>query len=101
MKNYIISFSVATACKLVNFPLGEKKFFEWLRKKKYLQPNNEPYETYRKREWFVLKYKIINGKLIEVPVTRFLMPGIVAIEKIVYEEFYKCPPNDNKEIKQD
>lgn len=94
MENYSKTFSVATACKLVNYPGGEKQFFQWLRDKKYLQLNNEPYEVYRKRGWFVLTDKTLKGVRLPIPVTRFTMAGIVAFEKIVLADFPPCLPCD-------
>jgi phage antirepressor YoqD-like protein len=92
METLIKEFSVATACKLVNFPGGEKQFFEWLRNKKYLQLNNEPYQKYRDRGWLTLQLTTINGRRLPIPVTRFTMAGIVAFERIVLDDFPPCIP---------
>jgi phage antirepressor YoqD-like protein len=94
LKKMRITFSVATACKLVNFPGGEKKFFEWLRKNKYLQSNNEPYQKYVDRDWLTSELTTINGIRLPTPVPRFTMAGIVAFEKIVLKAFPPCIPCD-------
>ena len=89
-----ITFSVATACKLVKFPGGEKKFFEWLRKNKYLLSDNVPYQKYIDRDWLTSDLTTINGIRSSIPVTRFTIAGIVAFEKIVLQAFPPCNPCD-------
>lgn len=84
--------SVREAAKVVRFPGGEKKFMAWLRSKKYLMPNNEPYQRYVKYGWFVQATKQISKAkpAFTVLVPRITLRGLEKLETIVYNEFYKC-----------
>lgn len=86
------TFSIQDTAKLIGFPGGEKKFFEWLRNKKYLMPDNIPYQRYLDYNWFEVTQKVIpkaNPPFV-VTVTRVKINGLASLGKIVYNEFHKC-----------
>ena len=35
--------------------IGQNRMFDWLREKKYLMPNNEPYQVYIDNGWFQVR----------------------------------------------
>jgi anti-repressor protein len=88
------TYAIATVCKLINFPGGSKEFFKWLRDKRYLQINNEPYQKYVSKGWLILTAKQVHIKNVKQikPVTRFTMTGIAGIQKVVTKEFPPCIP---------
>ena len=87
-------FSIQETAKITNFPGGQKKFFAWLREKKYLQPNNEPYQKYIDNGWFQMTtatlYKTKAKQV--VPVTLVKLKGAAALEQIILKEFPPCIP---------
>lgn len=86
------NFSIHITAKLVRFPGGEKKFFNWLRNKNYLMSDNMPYQKYIDLGWFIVVQKNIQkpNTTFSVPVTRTTLHGLSSIEKIVFNEFHKC-----------
>ena len=88
------TLSIAEVAKLVDFPEGEYKFFDWLRQKGYLLKNNTPAELYRKRGWL----KLIDsnkkfGKIqYVIPVTRVTTKGLTGIDRAVKKAFPVCKP---------
>jgi len=93
------TFSIAQVAKMTQFPGGEMKFFEWLRANKYLQPNNEPYQQYIRRNWFVYVPKTVynNGvnKRIVVGVPRVTIIGLGSLKRAVSRNFPPCKPKVN------
>ena len=59
-KHKITTFSVRQVGKLIHRPIGEKKFFLWLRANGYLLSNNEPAQKYINRGLFVLIVRKLN-----------------------------------------
>ncbi len=94
MKTINSCFSIGDTAKMINFPGGEIKFFQWLRDTGYLLQNNFPVQKYRDQGWF----KMVRKKLYkmqpvqEVPVTIVTIKGLAALERIVKKEFSPCPP---------
>lgn len=88
------TLSIAEVAKLVDFPGGEYKFFDWLRENGYLLENNTPAELYRKRGW--LKLKDSNKKLGKIQtvilVTRVTIKGLAGIDRAVKKAFPVCKP---------
>jgi anti-repressor protein len=97
----INTFSISQTAKLCGFPGGEKKFFEWLRTKQILLPDNFPFQRYLDLGWFETGLKTIhktNPKL-EIPVTRTTIKGVHSLSKLVQKDFPPCKPciEDGKE----
>jgi phage antirepressor YoqD-like protein len=88
------TFSISQTAKIIGFPGGEKKFFQWLRDNKYLLPDNYPYQKYIDFGWFTMVDK--NLKKIRpqriVPVTVVTHLGVCALERRVLKEFPPCVP---------
>ena len=88
------TLSIAEVAKLVDFPGGELKFFEWLRQNGYLLKDNTPAQIYRKRKW--LKWQDSNKKLGKIqtviPVTRVTLKGLAGIDDAVKKAFPVCKP---------
>jgi anti-repressor protein len=87
-------FSIQKAAKLTGFPGGEIKFFNWLRTQNYLLANNEPFQRYIDKGWFVMKLKKIkraNQQLV-VPVTLVTLKGVLELQKIIHKKFPPCLP---------
>jgi phage antirepressor YoqD-like protein len=89
-----ITFSIAEVAKMTRFPHGEYKFFEWLRKHRFLLNNNQPSDFQIKRGWFVLESKKVGmcTNLREIPVSRVTSKGLAGLEKIINRSFPLCPP---------
>ncbi len=88
------TFSLQQTAKITKFPGCEKKFAAWLREKKYLMNNNDPYQKYCDWGWFELSTKTIHkaNPPFTVNVTRVKIKGLEALERIVFEEFHQCKP---------
>jgi phage antirepressor YoqD-like protein len=88
------TFSMSEAGKLINFPGGEHKFFEWLRRNKFFLKDNTPSQAYRDREWFTTAKKVIeyDGVLNVCLVTRCTIKGLAGLEKIKNKIFPPCKP---------
>lgn len=94
-KNLMIqTFSVGQTAKIIQFPAGEYKLFEWLRKRGFLLEDNTPAQKYIDRGWLMYVDTDINTgrKRIIVPVARFTVKGIAGLSKIVEKEFPICKP---------
>jgi len=89
-----ITFSVAEVAKMTRFPGGEHKFFEWLRKHRFLLKNNQPSDFQIKRGWFVLESKKVGlpTHLRGIPVSRVTSKGLAGLEKVINRCFPVCPP---------
>lgn len=88
------TFSISQTAKIIGFPGGEKKFFQWLRANKYLMPDNYPYQKYRALGWFEMAHKNLKKtqpKII-VPVTRVTHLGVSSLKRRVLKEFPPCVP---------
>ena len=55
--------------------IGQNRLYEWLREKKYLMWNNEPYQTYVDSGWFETKEIIVNTSRGSVPKKTTLVTG--------------------------
>ena len=91
---YKNNFSIQQTAKIIGFPRGEKKFFQWLRDNKYLMRDNYPYQKYLDSGMFVMgqkKLKKLQPKII-VPVTRVTHLGVHSLERRVLKEFPPCVP---------
>jgi len=88
------TLSIAEVAKLVDFPGGEYKFFEWLRKNGYLLKNNTPAQTYRNCGWLKLEdaNKQIGKKQTVLPVTRVTVKGLAGLDRAVKKAFPVCKP---------
>lgn len=86
------TFSIGQSAKLIQFPGGEKKFFEWLRKHGYLYHDNEPFQIYIDRNWFlvVLTKKGIFNPYFPKMVTRVTIKGLNGLKKVVKKHFPPC-----------
>lgn len=84
--------SIGDCVKMISFPGGEIKFFEWLRKNGYLQSNNLPYQKYIDLGWFIVVKKVEQqGKSTKViPVTLVTLPGLANLERKVLAAFPPC-----------
>jgi phage antirepressor YoqD-like protein len=89
-----VTFSIAEVAKMTRFPDGEYKFFEWLRKHRFLLKNNQPSDFQIKLGWFVLESKKVGlgTHLREVPVSRVTSKGLAGLEKVINRCFPLCPP---------
>jgi phage antirepressor YoqD-like protein len=89
-----ITFSIAEVAKMTRFPDGEYKFFEWLRKHRFLLKNNQPADFQIKRGWFVLvsKKRDLKSNLRETPVTRVTSKGLAGLEKLINKCYPLCKP---------
>jgi phage antirepressor YoqD-like protein len=88
------SFSISETAKMINFPGGEHKFFEWLRKNRFLLMDNTPSQVYRDREWLIIvkKHLIKDDSITIIPTTRVTIKGLAGLEKIVKKCFPICKP---------
>lgn len=89
------TFSVSETAKHCRFPGGEKKFFQYLRDHAFLMnEKNEPYQKWLDMGLFIYTavtlHKTKNKKVIMVP--RVTIKGLEYLEKMVWNEFYKCKP---------
>lgn len=93
-KNSVTTFSLREAAKMTRFPGGEKRFAAWLRQQAYLMPNNEPYQLYCDKQWFILVFRTIYkaNPPFSVPVPRITIRGLANLERIVYNKYHKCKP---------
>lgn len=91
------TFSVGQTSKLIQFPGGEKLFFEWLRKNGYLYHDNEPYQIYIDKGWFVVVLTNAHSFNPHSPkmVTRVTFKGVVGLKKAVKKHFPICKPCDD------
>ena len=87
-------FTISETAKLINFPGGQKKFFQWLRDRGCLLKNNYPVDQYRNRGWFQMTRKKLYKMqpIQEVPVTLVTIKGLAALERIVKKKLSPCPP---------
>ena len=88
------TFSVGETAKMINFPGGEYKFFQWLRKNKFLLQDSTPSQAYINRGWFKLvkTSRDLDDSRIVIPVTRVTIKGLAGLERIVKKVFPKCKP---------
>ena len=88
------TLSIAEVAKLVDFPGGEYKFFDWLRENGYLLQDNTPAQIYRDRGW--LKLVDSNKKLGKIQtvilVSRVTLKGLAGIDRVVKQHFPICKP---------
>ena len=98
-KKQITTFSVRQVGKLIHRPIGEKKFFLWLRANGYLLSNNEPAQKHINRGLFILivrKLNVMNPpKILLIP--RVTIKGLAHLQKAVDTYFAKnkIANNDN------
>jgi len=78
--------TMAEVAKLVG--IGRNKLFTLLRDKKWLRHNNEPYQDYMDRNYFITTAKTfsMNGSNFTGTTTRVTPRGLQAIEKLLKEE---------------
>lgn len=75
------------SAKLLNFyGIGRNRLFEVLRFQNILMKDNEPYQAYFEKGWFVVKEQIINDKL--VLTTYVTQKGIIGIRKVLLKLGY-------------
>lgn len=88
------TLSISEVAKLVDFPGGEHKFFEWLKKKGYLLQDNTPAQQYRDRGWLKLKssYRMIGDIETLFPVSRVTLKGLAGLDRVVKKDFPICKP---------
>lgn len=86
------TFTVNQVVKLVSFPGGEKKFFEWMRTKGFLMSDNYPFQKYIDRGYFISKLKTsgtgAHKKYFQV--TIITIKGLQFLLKMVSKEFNYC-----------
>ena len=87
-------FSIGDTAKMINYPGGEHKFFEWMRDNGYLLTNNFPAQKYRDQGWFEMTTKTLHQMQPKqvVPVTLVTIKGLAALERIVKKTLSPCPP---------
>lgn len=92
------TLSIAEVCKLVDFPGGEYKFFNWLKENGYLLKDKTPAQKYRAIGW--LKLVDSNKRLGKVqtiiPVCRVTVKGLAGLDKAVKKHFPLCKPCNEK-----
>jgi anti-repressor protein len=86
------SIKVGDFAKLLNnagLKIGRNRMFEWLREKKYLMPNNEPYQTYIDNRWFSVIEKTRESDNGPVPYIQTMITGKgqISITKKIIEYF--------------
>lgn len=88
------TFSVGQVAKLVHFPGGTQKFYEWLRSKKFILKDNFPSQQMVDRGWFKMPKPIIDSEnmIVIKAIPRITSRGIVGLEQIVSKEFPICKP---------
>ena len=90
-KQKITTFSVRQVGKMIHHPIGEKKFFKWLREKGFLLANNEPAQKYIDIGLFVLIHRKLNvmnpPKIVLIP--RVTIKGLAHLQKAVDKDFMK------------
>ena len=88
------TFSIGQAAKLVHFPGGTKKFYEWLRSKKFILKDNFPSQQMVNRKWFKMRKPIIDSEntIVIKAIPRVTSRGIVGLDQIVSREFPICQP---------
>lgn len=76
------------SAKILNFyNLGRNRLYEILRWNKVLMKDNEPYQSYFERGWFIIKESIINDRL--VITTYVTNKGLEGIRKLLLKLGYK------------
>lgn len=80
------------SAKILNFyNLGRNRLYEILRWNKVLMKDNEPYQSYFERGWFIIKESIINDKV--VITTYVTNKGLEGIRKLLLKLGYKQRDN--------
>jgi len=79
LKKKLHSFSLSKSAKLLGFPGGQNKFANWLREKKYLKPDLEPFQNFWEQELFTFEVKNISKLKAPVCVTRITFKGLYHI----------------------
>ena len=75
--------------KTLNMGVGRNKLFEFLRDKKVLMPNNNPYQRYVDLEWFRCiesRYSLPNGDTKIYIKTVVLQKGLDGIRKLLKQK---------------
>lgn len=88
------TFSIGQAAKLIDFPGGRQKFYNWLRTKNFILSDNFPSQSMMDRGWLKVA-KVIGsdeGALLCRAVPRVTVQGIAGLEKIRLKEFPICEP---------
>lgn len=89
-------YTVAEATVIINFPGGSVKFFAWLREKKFLKINNQPYQKYRDKKWFEVRETKTRNPINPQPYFQTVLTwrGLKNIGDKVKKEFTHppCPP---------
>lgn len=76
------------SAKILNFyNLGRNRLYEILRWNKVLMKDNEPYQSYFERGWFIIKESIINDRV--VVTTYVTNKGLEGIRKLLLKLGYK------------
>lgn len=94
LHGYNQTVSIGEAAKLTGFRGGEHLFFDWLRRKGFLQPNNFPSQKMRDRDYFIVFNHIVESDFDPtlIYVTRIKIKGVAYLSKLVAKEFPLCPP---------
>lgn len=80
------------SAKILNFyNLGRNRLYEILRWNKVLMKDNEPYQSYFERGWFIIKESIINDRV--VVTTYVTNKGLEGIRKLLLKLGYKQREN--------
>ena len=88
------TFSIGQAAKLIDFPGGRQKFYNWLRAKNFILNDNFPSQVMMDRGWFKIA-KLLGdeeGPLVFKAVPRVTIQGLAGLEKIKLREFPICEP---------
>jgi phage antirepressor YoqD-like protein len=97
MTNKEQTFSIGQTAKIIQFPGGQKLLFEWLRNNGYMYHDNEPYQIFIDRGWFVL---VLTKKHLYTPyfpkmVTRVTLKGLYGLKRVIKKHFPICKPCEN------
>ena len=83
------AISMDKVAKTLNMGVGRNKLFEFLRDKKVLMPNNNPYQRYVDLEWFRCiesRYSLPNGDTKIYIKTVVLQKGLDGIRKLLKQK---------------
>ena len=88
------TFSIGQAAKLIDFPGGRKKFYNWLRSKNFILNDNFPSQEVVDRGWFKIANVLSNDTypLDFKAIPRITLQGLAGLEKIRFKEFPICQP---------
>jgi len=80
------AITMSQVAKTLDKKIGRNKLFEFLREKKILMSNNEPFQTYIDRQWFRVveqKYSDSEGNIKISIKTLVFQKGVVCINKLL------------------